>query len=974
MYRYIVLLLSVLFAAACPLQTVFASPLGGEEEEYDPVLPPDPSSGYILSLQASPAEGVAALSGDGAYQSGAKVAISATPADGYMFVQWTCNETVVSTAAQTTFLMPAAHTTLTAQFAPKPRYTLSLTTSPAEGATLLGAGAYYAGERVRVAARLQEDYTFLRWEQNGTTISTDTAFFFTMPDADVALQALCSYAPMRAVSVKPDYASSGSVKCSPAATTSENGIPHYAVGTSLQISATANTNFEFAHWTLNGTIFTTESEFNYTVGMQDVAFIAVFDYNPERPADPAENIKNKVLLTCDPVGAATFNYATQTEHTPGTVLSLQATTKSGYRPDGWYIGESKMSNQTVNGHNVTVEYTVTEDASVTLTYRATEIIKSQLNLTASPVGSVTFNTQSGNIYEAGTVLTLRAVVADGYAFEGWYLADSLLASTNSLTYTIGAEAVTLTARANKLPTEGSEEDEEWDPLPPADPALETVYVIAQSEDNTKGRAYGSASYVVGKNATLRAVPNKGYTFTRWSDGSTDSVRTLTVTTAATYTAYFSAIYYQVRVEANNPAHGSVSGGGSYAYHSSATITATPAAGCLFLRWSDDSSERVHNIYVCSDTTLIAYFALPTCSLSLSAAPEVGGAVEGAGEYEQGSEVTVRAIPAADYSFVSWSDGVTDNPRTISLNRDSALRATFIHQAALATLCYDGQQVPDFDPATLEYTVTLPSNQVSLPVISATPVDANSRLVLIQAATMPGQASVVVIASTGALQTYLVKFERLLSSDATLQSLTYGNDVPVAGFKSSQLSYEVTLSSHTESAPQLKAVANDPNARVIILQANAFPGQASVVVISADGTTTLTYTVFFRAGMSSDAALGSLKYNGVEVPYFDTEELQYLVTLDAGSAIPWVEATPRDAFAVVDITQVQTLPGEAKIIVKAEDGTERVYTIYFSLRNVPTDEVAPQNAEPFSTTRKVLEDGQVFVIVAGVKYQVSGSKY
>ena len=971
MYRHIVLLLSVLFAAACPLQTVFAS-AGSEEEEYDPVLPPDPSSSYVLTLQAEPAEAATSLIGAGAYQSGAVVSISAAVVDDYVFVRWLCDGEEVSTTANATFTMPARHATLVAQCAPKPLYTLSLSASPAEGATTHGAGTYYAGKTIRVGASPAEDYIFLRWEQNGTTLSTDTAFSFTMPESDAALQAVCRYAPMRLVTASPDDAAAGTVSLSPKPASTTNGRALYEVGSTVQLSAVAKTNFLFSHWTLNGAVFTSEPAFSYTVGMQDAVFVAVFDYDPQQPADPALNIRNKVLLACDPVGAATFNYATLTEHAEGSVLSLRAATKSGYRPDGWYIEDTKLPNQTVSGQDVTVEYTVTDAPSVTLTYRATEIIRSQLNLTASPQGSITFNTSSGNIYEAGTVLTLRAVVADGYLFTGWYQGDSLLAKTTSLTYTVGSQATTLIAKADKVPTEeGGEEEEEWDPLPPADPALETVYIIAQSEDNSKGRAYGSASYVVGKTATIRAVANTGYTFSRWSDGNTDSVRTLTVSTAATYTAYFSPKYYQVTVLSANPQYGSVTGSGAYAYHSSATLTATPAAGCSFLRWSDDSAEPVHTIYVASDTTLTAYFASPTCHLDLSASPADAGTVEGVGDYEKGSVVQISAQPAADYSFLKWSDGVTDNPRSVTLTRDTAFEAEFIHQASLLSIAYDGVAVPDFDPSVLEYTVTLPSAQTALPIISATAYDANARLVFIQATTLPGQASVVVITSSGALQTYTVKFVRSLSSDATLQSLTYNNGVPVQDFKSSRLVYEVTLSSQTTSAPTLTAVASDPNARVIIIQASSFPGQASVVVISSDGTATLTYTVSFRAGQSSDAALSELTYDGIAIPNFSADELSYMVSLDAGSALPWVAATPRDAFAVVDVEQVMSLPAEAKVTVTAEDGTIRTYTIYFAVRSVSTDNSEPNAAETSMQVHKVMVDGKVYILVSGVRYGVEG---
>lgn len=547
--------------------------------------------------------------------------------------------------------------------------------------------------------------------------------------------------------------------------------------------------------------------------------------------------------------------------------------------------------------------------------------------------------------------------------------------TTSLTYTIGEQATTLTAKATKVQTEeggeGGEDEEEWDPLPPIEPALETVYIIAQSEDNSKGRAYGSASYVVGKEAVIRAVPNTGYEFSRWSDGNTDTVRTLTVSVAATYTAYFSPKRYQVTVLSSNTEHGTVSGGGAYAYHSSATITASPAQGCTFLRWSDDSTEPIHNIYITSDTTLTAYFAPPTCRLAVSAMPIGVGTATGAGEYEKGSVVQITATPAEDYAFVRWADGNTDNPRSVTLASDTAFVAEFVHQAALSAITCDGVAVENFDPAVLEYTVTLPSTQTTLPDISATAVDVQSRLVFIQATTVPGQASVVVIAKSGALQTYTVKFVRALSSDATLQALTY-NGVSVPNFKSTRLVYEVSLPSSTTAIPTISAVATDPNARVVIIQATTFPGQASVVVVAADGSTSLTYTVEFKKGLSNDATLKGIAYDGTAISPFDKEDLSYMVSLPSGTTlVPYVTAEAQDAAAIVDISQALSLPGEAQIAVTAEDGTLRTYIVYFTVLSTPTDisERGADNAADMP--RKVLRDGHLWIMRSGKAYSVLG---
>ncbi len=53
-----------------------------------------------------------------------------------------------------------------------------------------------------------------------------------------------------------------------------------------------------------------------------------------------------------------------------------------------------------------------------------------------------------------------------------------------------------------------------------------------------------------------------------------------------------------------------------------------------------------------------------------------GSVSGAGAYEYGSTVTVSAVADEGYHFVNWSDGSTENPRTLTVNSDMELMATF----------------------------------------------------------------------------------------------------------------------------------------------------------------------------------------------------------------------------------------------------------------------------------------------------------
>ena len=64
------------------------------------------------------------------------------------------------------------------------------------------------------------------------------------------------------------------------------------------------------------------------------------------------------------------------------------------------------------------------------------------------------------------------------------------------------------------------------------------------------------------------------------------------------------------------------------------------------------------------------------TLTLAASPSNGGTVTGAGVYDAGSEVTIKAAPASGYTFKKWSDGNTNAERMVTVDGDMSLTATF----------------------------------------------------------------------------------------------------------------------------------------------------------------------------------------------------------------------------------------------------------------------------------------------------------
>ena len=102
-------------------------------------------------------------SGSGSYAAGTPVTITAnTPPSGQSFTSWTGATVANPTSSTTTLTMPAANTTVTANYAPT-QYTLTVV----NGA---GSGNYAAGTTVTITATPPSGQTFTNW--TGATVAS----------------------------------------------------------------------------------------------------------------------------------------------------------------------------------------------------------------------------------------------------------------------------------------------------------------------------------------------------------------------------------------------------------------------------------------------------------------------------------------------------------------------------------------------------------------------------------------------------------------------------------------------------------------------------------------------------------------------------------------------------------------------------------------------------------------------------------
>ncbi|MFM9051611.1 MAG: InlB B-repeat-containing protein, partial [Bacteroidota bacterium] len=137
------------------------------------------STNFTVSTSSNPAAG-GTTSGGGTYTNGANVTVTATANSGYSFSNWTENGSVVSSSASYSFII-SANRTLVANFTQSTtNYTVTTSSSPTAGGTTTGGGTYANGTNVTVTATANSGYSFSRWTENGTQVSTSASYSFTI--------------------------------------------------------------------------------------------------------------------------------------------------------------------------------------------------------------------------------------------------------------------------------------------------------------------------------------------------------------------------------------------------------------------------------------------------------------------------------------------------------------------------------------------------------------------------------------------------------------------------------------------------------------------------------------------------------------------------------------------------------------------------------------------------------------------------
>ena len=584
---------------------------------------------YNVTVSADPTNG-GVVGGAGTYSYGAMVTVTATPAGGYTFVNWTKNGVQVSTMPNYSFTVTesvnlVAHFTLNG-------YIVTVSADPAEGGIVEGSGGYEYGETVTVNATANTGYTFVNWTKNGVQVSTEAEYSFVVTESVnlVAHFTVNSYT----VTVSVDPADAGFVE----------GAGTFNYGTLVTLTATANTGYTFVNWTNNGVQVSTDAQYSFTLteSVDLVAHFILNSYNVTLIADPAEGGNLE--------GGGVYNH--------GETATVNATANYGYSFVNW----------TMNGVQVSTdqEYSFTVTEPVTLIAHFT-LNSYTVTVSADPAegGSV----MGTGTYYFGTSISVTATANTGYTFVNWTMNGVQVSAQAVYSFTV-TESVNLVAHFS----------------------LNSCTITVSADPAEGGAVSGAGSYDYGTTIMLTATPNEGYDFVNWTKNgnvvSSSPSFSFNVTEDAAYVAHFilQIVNYQISVSASPVEGGLVSGGGTYAQGSVCTVSATANAGYTFENWTKNgnvvSTNTSFSFNVTEDASYVAHFSQIYYTVNAVADPIEGGVVSGAGTYPYGSLVTLSVTLNPNYLFVNWTENgeevSTEESYTFALTSSRNLVANLMY--------------------------------------------------------------------------------------------------------------------------------------------------------------------------------------------------------------------------------------------------------------------------------------------------------
>ena len=483
---------------------------------------------YVISTNSSPANG-GTTAGGGTYAAGSLVIASAGANNGFAFLNWTQNGSVVSTSANYTFTA-AANRTLTANFSTK-RYNIGLSASPVNGGTVNGAGIYLSGANVTVTATPNTGFLFANWTQNGAVVSTTPSYSFTaISDRNL----VANFTTVFTITTSAQPPNGGTA----------TGGGSFSSGTSVTVTANPNNGFNFINWAENGVPVSTSASYTFLVnGTRSLVanfaskpnnndFAAAQQITGNSGSASGSNL-NATKEAGEPShagnsgGTSIWYLWTPSASGAATIDTLQSnfdTLLAVYMGNDLNLLNELASNDDAAGGGL--QSRVTFNANAGVTYRividgyngaiGTTMLHWLLGqptfnvaLSAFPGGSG--NVSGGGTFAAGSSRTVIATPNAGFTFANWTENGTIVSTSASYTFTLNSDRNLV---ANFVP------------------GVTNYSITLTVVPAGKGAVSGAGTFPAGSTRMVLASPARRFAFRNWTENgvivSTSPVYTFTL--------------------------------------------------------------------------------------------------------------------------------------------------------------------------------------------------------------------------------------------------------------------------------------------------------------------------------------------------------------------------------------------------------------------------------------------------------------
>lgn len=509
-----------------------------------------------ITVLVNPEEAGSAT-GAGFYNYSQICTLTATGNLGYPFLNWTRNGVVVSTEPVYSFGVTES-CTYVANFSPEPvSYDITVAANVEEWGTVDGAGSYLHGATVTLTASENEGYHFDNWAKDGTVVSTDAIYSFTVTEAG---NYIANFAPN-------SYDIIAEANPTEGGTVAGAGV--FGHGSTAILSATANIGYTFVNWTQDGTVVSNEPTYTFTV-TESGTYVANFDLNSYEITAVANPTEGGTVI-----GAGTYNHF--------ETCTLTATPNEGYPFLNW------TKDGEVVSENPTYSFIVTEACTLVANFVGTPVSYA-ITAVANPEAGGTV--AGAGSYNYGATATLTATPNEHYYFVNW---------------TKDGETVSEDPTYSFIVTEAGDYEANF--------ALFSFNIDLVANPEEGGTVDGSGTFVYGETITVTATQAPGYSFVNWMENdeivSTDAEYSFTVTGDRTLTATFNRNVYFIAVGVYPLLSGTITSSEAFYYGDLITLTATANVGYQFAYWTQDdvvvSYEPTYSFIITQNCAMTAHF-------------------------------------------------------------------------------------------------------------------------------------------------------------------------------------------------------------------------------------------------------------------------------------------------------------------------------------------------------------------------------